>query len=141
MLHTAPFYPRVMLAKQPERRAQTLRLQPQSQYHERDVSSHAQGGQHSDDIAARSELLAFNTILRDFLEELLVALLTSKQAGEEHACTVYCEQGTNGVELGREDLQHNQCEGELAKRCANVGTLEGPLCGPDLHKLIRGEHD
>ena len=80
-------------------------------------------------------------ILAHLGEELLVALLTSKQTGEQDARSIHREQGPDAVELGREDLEHDEGEGELADGGTHVGALKRALCRANFHQLGPGQHD
>ena len=62
-------------------------------------------------------------------------LLAPEQADEQDAGTVDCKQGADGVELGSENLQHDEGKGELADGCAHVGAFKRPLCCADLNQL------
>ena len=65
----------------------------------------------------------------------LLTLLSPEQADEEDARAVHGKQGTDGIELSREDAQHDEGEGELADGGADVGAFKRPLRCPDLHEL------
>ena len=79
-------------------------------------------------------------VLADLGEELLVALLTSKEAREQDPGAVDGEQGADAVELGREDLEHHQRKGELAQRGAYVGSFERSLRRPYLDEFVIRQH-
>ena len=78
-------------------------------------------------------------ILANLREELLVALLPTQEAGEQHAGAVYGEEGADAVELAREDLEHDEREAELRERGAHVGAFERALEGAHFDKLVVGE--
>ena len=65
-------------------------------------------------------------------EELAVALVPAVDGDEEDSGAVDGEEGANGVEFGREDLEDDEGKGELAEGGARVGAFEGALGGPDL---------
>lgn len=65
-------------------------------------------------------------------EELAVALVAAVYGYEHDGGAVDGKEGADGVELGREDLEDDEGEGELAEGGAHVGALEGALGGPDL---------
>ena len=75
------------------------------------------------------------------MKELLVALLSSVCADEQHSRSVDSEQCSDRIELGCEDLEDYQGEGELGERCSNVGAFEGPLSGSYFDELIVREVD
>jgi len=68
-------------------------------------------------------------------KELLVPLLSAKQTDEQDTRPIHGEQCANGVELGSEDLEHNQRERELPDGGADIGALECSLCCSDLYQL------
>jgi hypothetical protein len=68
-------------------------------------------------------------------------LLSPKQAGKQDPRPKEREQGSDGVELGREDLEHNQGKRELSDGGAHVGAFKGSLCGANLDELGAGQHD
>ena len=76
------------------------------------------------------------TIISHLTEELFVALLPPISSDRQHASSVYSEQSTNGVELGGENLQDDEREGELRQRRSYISSLEGALSGSNLDKLI-----
>ena len=65
-------------------------------------------------------------------EELAVALVATVDGDEEDGGAVDGEEGADGVELGGEDLEDDEGEGELAEGGAHVGALKGALRGSDL---------
>ena len=71
----------------------------------------------------------------------LQTFVASEQAGEQDARAIDGEQGADGVELGREDLQHNEGKGELSQRRADVSALESPLGCADLDQFAAGQDD
>jgi hypothetical protein len=68
-------------------------------------------------------------------------LLPAQDAREQDARAVHGEQRADGVELGREDLEHDERKRELPDGGADVGALEGALRRPDLDQLGPGQHD
>lgn len=103
-----------------------LHVEPQGEHQQTYIGRDGQGRQHRHRVAAGPEFLAVQAIFAHFGEELFVpcgslvpqfcthhgqrTLLSPEHADEQYACAIDSEQGANGVELGREDLQHNQCE-------------------------------
>ena len=69
-------------------------------------------------------------------EELAVALVAAVDGDEEDGGAVDGEEGADGVELGREDLEDNEGEGELAEGGPHVGALKGALGSPDLSESV-----
>ncbi|KKA20504.1 hypothetical protein T310_5492 [Rasamsonia emersonii CBS 393.64] len=115
-------------------------VEVQRQADQTGIRGDAQGRQHDDGVAAGAELAAMQAVVVDLAEELAVALLAAEQADQEHAGAVDGEQGADAVELGGEDLEHDQGERELGQGGAYVGALEGTLGGAHLDHLVRGEH-
>jgi hypothetical protein len=68
-------------------------------------------------------------------------LLASKQADDKNSRAVDCEQRADGVELGCEDLEHDERKRELSDGGADVGAFKGSLSSADLDELGAGEHD
>ena len=54
------------------------------------------------------------------VEELPISLLPPVRTDKEDSSTVDREQSPNGVEFGGEDLQNDECEGELGERSADL---------------------
>lgn len=65
-------------------------------------------------------------------EELAVALVAAVGGDEGDGGGVDGEEGADGVELGGEDLEDDEGEGELGEGGAHVGSFEGALGGADL---------
>lgn len=105
-------------------------------------------------------------VFANFAEKLPVALHTPEGAHTEHACSIDCKQGscdlsalvlwlslhfclveldmgfcdgkcTYGIELACKDLEHYQCEAELAEAGADVCAFERALGGANLDKFLR----
>jgi hypothetical protein len=68
-------------------------------------------------------------------------LLASKQADEQYARAVHCEQGSYGVEFGRENLEHDQAERKLSDRSTYVCAFKCSLRRSDLDQLGAGENN
>lgn len=68
---------------------------------------------------------------------MLVPLMPPEPSGEEDTGAVDGEQGADTIELGREDSQNDESEGELRQRRADVCPFERPLGGPDFNQLLR----
>ena len=115
--------------------------QSQRQNQQTHVCRHAQCSQHHHYIPTRPELLPPQTLIPDFREELAIPLLPPIRTDQQHASTIYRKQGPNAVELAGEDLEDDQRERKLAEGSADVGALEGTLCGADLDKFGGGEFD
>jgi len=115
-------------------------FQPQSEDKQTDVGCDGKGGYYGYYVAAGLEPLALHSMCVSLREELLVPLLAAEQTGEQDPRPVHCEQCPDGVEFGREDLEHHQSKRELANCGAEIGSLESALNGPDFSQLIRGEH-
>jgi hypothetical protein len=67
-------------------------------------------------------------------------LLSPKQTDEEYPCAVDCEQRSDGVELCREYLEHNQCKRELPDCCAHICAFKRSLRCANLDQFCAGEH-
>lgn len=72
-------------------------------------------------------------------EELAISLMSPVDGCQCNARPVRGEQRSNGVELGAEDAQHDEGEGELAECSAHVGAFEGALSGADFDELRVGD--
>lgn len=134
----------------------SLRLEPQCEHKQTDVRRDAERRQDGHDIAAGAELLSVQPILAHLREELLVSwqrqpqlplrrasltLLSPEQTDEENPSPVHRKQRADGVELGREDLQHNERKRELSNGGADVRSFKRSLCCPDLDQFTAGQHD
>lgn len=123
------------------RRALSSKVQRQRQRHQARIRRHTQRRQHHHHIPTRPKLLAIDAILIHLRKKRLIPLLPSKQAHDHHRGPIHRKQRTDAVELGREDLQHDQREAELGQRGADVGAFKGALGGADFDHFIVGEHD
>jgi len=77
-----------------------------------------------------------SAILVHFCKELLIPLLAPVQTCKEDAGTVNSEESADAIELGREDLQHDEGEGKLTECGPNVGAFEGTLGCADFLELV-----
>ena len=59
----------------------------------------------------------------------------------QHPGAVDGKERADAVELAREDLKHDEREGELRERRADVGAFKGALGGADLDELVAGQVD
>lgn len=75
-------------------------------------------------------------ILPYFREELFVSLRAAEKSDDENTRTVYREQSPNTVELGGENLEYDEGEGELRKSGSDISPLEGALGRAHLHHFI-----
>lgn len=133
-------------------------LEPQREHQQANVGCDAEGREHRDDVSTGPKALPVQSVLAHLGEELFVActwsargrtrrcvgwrtFMPAEQAREQDACAIDGKQGPDGVELGREDLQHDEREGKLADGRPDVGSLKGPLSRADLHKLRACKHD
>ena len=80
-------------------------------------------------------------IIAQLRKELLIPLLPPEPARAEDAGTIDREQGTNTVELGREDAQNDEREGELRQRGPDICAFEGPLSGADFDQFAWRQDD
>jgi hypothetical protein len=101
------------------------------------VCGQTQGGQCDDRIATGTELPAMETILPNLGEELAIPLVTTEETDQEDAGGVDREQGPDAVELGGEDFQDDEREGELRQGRPDVGAFKGSLGGTHLDNLVR----
>lgn len=111
------------------------------EHHKHDVGAEAEEGQERDAVAAGAELLVHVALAVLGGEELPVALVAAVDGDQQHAGPVQREQGADGVEVGREDLEDDEGEAELGQGGPHVRALEGALRGADLDELVRGEDD
>jgi len=81
------------------------------------------------------------SIFADLGEELAIALLAAEETDNQHGRPVGREQGTDTVELGGEDPEHNEGERELRECGADVGSLESALGSADLDDFGWGQHN
>jgi len=112
------------------------RVQPPRQHQQRHIRRHTQSSQNNNHIPTRPELPLVSAILVHLRKELLIALLTTVQTCKEDASTIDREERPDAVELGREDLQHDEGEGELAEGGPDVGAFEGTLGGAHFLELV-----
>lgn len=77
-----------------------------------------------------------DSILPDFSKELFVALRASKESDDQDPRAVDGEQGPDTVELGGEDLEYHQGEGELGECSSDIGPFKGSLGRAHLHNFI-----
>ena len=105
------------------------------------IRSHRQRRQHNHHIPTRPKLLLPQPILPNLGKKLLIPLLPPQQARQKNAGTVDGEEGADGVELGGEDLEDDEREGELAEGGADVGAFEGALGGADFDEFFVCEDD
>lgn len=63
--------------------------------------------------------------------------MSPEPSGEEDPGAVDREQGADAVELGREDSQNHEREGELRQRRADVCAFERSLGGAHFDQLLR----
>lgn len=75
-------------------------------------------------------------IIPYFREELSVSLRAAEKSDNENTRTVYCEQSPNTVELGGENLEYDESEGELRKSGSDIGPLKGALGRAHLDHFI-----
>lgn len=118
-------------------------VQPNDQHQQRRIRRHAQRRQDHHDVPAGPKALPPQPALDavGLAEKLPIALMAAQQARAQDAGAVHGEQRADAVELGREDLQHDEREGELAQRGAHVRAFERALQRPDLDELRRREDD
>lgn len=65
-------------------------------------------------------------------EELPMTFVAAVHGDEHDGGAVDGEEGADGVELGGEDFEDDEGEGELAEGGPHVGAFEGALGGADL---------
>ncbi|KAF2016465.1 hypothetical protein BU24DRAFT_422809 [Aaosphaeria arxii CBS 175.79] len=118
----------------------TLGTKLEREHEQTHVGCYAQRCEDRHHIPARSELLAVQSVLAHFGEELLVSFMPAEQTRKENTRSVHGEQGADGIELRSEDLQHDEREAELPDRGADVRSFERPLCGPNLDQLTAGQN-
>lgn len=104
------------------------------EHHQHDVGAETEDGQERDAVAAGAELLVHVALVVLGGEELLVALIAAVDGDQQHAGPVQREEGADGVEVGREDLEDDEGEAELRQRRPHVCTLKGSLRGANLNE-------
>lgn len=114
--------------------------QVQGQGDQARVRGNTQRCQNHHRISTGPKLVTVNAILSHLREELSVSLGAAEQSNDQDTGTVDGEQRTDTVELGGEDLEHDEGKGELGEGRSNVGTFEGPLGSAHLDNLICGQH-
>jgi hypothetical protein len=118
-----------------------LTLQIECQNQQRNVRRHTQRREQRHHIPTRPKLCILQPILADFRKELLVPLLPPEHADEQNAGTVRGKQRADAVELGREDLEHDERKRELAQRRSDVGAFKGALRRADFYQFVAAEDD
>jgi hypothetical protein len=119
----------------------TSSFQPKHQPHQHRISSQTDRRQRAHHIPTRPELLPPKASLIQLTKELFIPLLSSKQAHDKHTSSICGIQGTDSVELRGENLEHDECKGELADCCADIGSFKGTLGGADFDDFVGGEDD
>lgn len=110
--------------------------QVQGQADQARVCRNTQCRQDHHSISTGSEFVTMDTIFSEFGEKLSISLRAAEQPNDEDSATVDSKERTNTVELGGEDLEHDEGEGELGEGRADVGTFKGPLSSADLDDFI-----
>jgi hypothetical protein len=111
--------------------------QPNRQGNQRGICPNTQRCQHHHGIPTGFELLPAQPILPHLTEELPVAFVPPVHAHKQYAPSVCREEGSNAVELGREDLKHHQRKRELSQRCTDICPLKCSLCGAYLDESVQ----
>lgn len=109
-----------------------LTVQLPGKYSQAHVGGEAEGGQQGHAVAGRAKPLGGAVAGGDGAEELAVALVAAVHGHDHDGGAVGREEGAGGVELGREDLEDDEGEGELGEGGAHVGAFKGALGGADL---------
>lgn len=65
-----------------------------------------------------------------------ISLGAAEQPNNEDPGTVDGEERTDTVELGGEDLEHDEGKGVLRESSPDVGTFKSPLSGAHLDNLV-----
>lgn len=143
-------YTAFCIASQLPRDLISITLQLQNQHQQTDIRSYTQHGQHEHHVARspeplpshdshRTSIIASNALCLS--EELPIPLLSAVSTDGQHPGTVDGKEGADAVEFAREDLEHDEREGELGQRGADVGAFERALCSADLDELLGSEVD
>ncbi|KAH9867723.1 hypothetical protein IAQ61_008318 [Plenodomus lingam] len=73
---------------------------------------------------------------------IIIHTFTPSQRAHAHdASPVHGKQRPDAIKLGGKDLEHDECEAELADGGAHVGAFKGALGGADFDKFGGGEDD
>jgi hypothetical protein len=80
--------------------------------------------------------MPMDSILPYFGEELSVSLRATEKSDYENPCAIYREQSSNTVELGGENLEYDEGEGELRKSGSDIGAFKGALSRANLNHFI-----
>lgn len=81
-----------------------------------------------------------NAVVVHLREELAISLGAAEQADDEDPRAIDGKQRPDTVELGSEDLEHDEGKGELGERRPNIGTFKGSLRCAHLDDFVRGQH-
>lgn len=114
--------------------------QVQGQADQARIGGNTQRSQNDHSISTGPELVTLNAIISQLGEELSVSLRAAEKPNNEDAGAVDGEERTDTVELGGEDLEHDEGKGELGEGSPNVGAFEGSLGSAHLDNLIRSQH-
>jgi hypothetical protein len=73
--------------------------------------------------------------------KVIHTLLAPKEADEENTSPKHGKEGSNRVEFGGEDFEHNQGKRELPNSCANISASKRALGCANLDEFGAGQHD
>lgn len=110
--------------------------QVQGQANQACVRRNTQCCQDQDCISTGTEFVPMDPILPYFREELSISLRAAEKSDNENPRTVYGEQSPDTVELGGENLEYDESEGELRKSGSDISPLKGALSRAHLDHFI-----
>jgi hypothetical protein len=116
-------------------------LESKRQHNQTGIGRNAQHRQNNHSIPRSPKLLPPHPVVTNLTEELSIALVASVYRNEQDPTPIRRKQCANAVELGREDLDHYECEGELAECRAYICAFEGALSCADLDESVFAESD
>ncbi|KAH8623186.1 hypothetical protein IG631_22343 [Alternaria alternata] len=70
-----------------------------------------------------------------------LTLLSPEQTNKQNASAVDCEQCTDRIEFGGEDLEYYERKRKLADCCTDVCALKCSLCCANFNQLCTRQHD
>lgn len=116
-------------------------FQPQNQHHQTHIRRNTQSSQHNHHIPTGPKPSPRPPHPINLTKKLPIPLHPPIQTRKQNPRPVERKQRADGIELGREDLEHDEGEAELPEGGADVGAFEGALGGADFDEFGGGEDD
>lgn len=110
--------------------------QIQCQANQAGVCRNTQGCQDQHRISTGSKFMAMDSVLPNLGKELFIALGATEETNDQDSCAVYREQRPYTIELGGEDLEDDEGEGELRQSGPDIGTFKGTLGCTHFHDFV-----